>query len=55
MRIDRRYLLRLWRDGQSEEAWRASLKDVSTGQETHFKSLDVLVKHLHNSLEAMPN
>ena len=55
MREDKRYLLRLWRDGQSHEAWRASLRNVATGQEAQFKNLELLIKHLFETLESRPN
>jgi hypothetical protein len=40
------YLLRLWRDGPRVEDWRASLKDISSKEVTHFASLEVLASYL---------
>ena len=39
--IHRMYVLRLWRDGP-RSPWRASVKPVSTGKETHFANLENL-------------
>ena len=36
------YLLRLWREGQTSESWRASLQNAATGQRLHFASLEDL-------------
>jgi len=40
------YLLRLWREGQTGESWRASLQSATTGQSLHFASLDDLYRFL---------
>lgn len=38
----RSYLLRLWREEQAGEPWRASLQSVATGERQGFASLDGL-------------
>ncbi len=41
------YLLRLWQGGdQEEQAWRASLESVGTGERRAFTSLDDLFNFL---------
>jgi hypothetical protein len=40
------YTLRLWRDGERPEDWRASLKDLSTKEERRFGSLEALSQFL---------
>jgi hypothetical protein len=40
------YLVRLWRDS-AQEPWRASAKQVGTGREYHFASLEKLFLFLH--------
>jgi hypothetical protein len=47
--FDKRYLLRVWKDGKGEDAWRASLKDLraTEGQEPQvFKSLTDLLSFI---------
>jgi hypothetical protein len=43
---DRLYLLRLWQDADSEDAWRARLEDLHSREVHHFGSLDALACHL---------
>ena len=43
---DRLYLLRLWQDADSEDAWRARLEDLHSREVRHFGSLDALTRHL---------
>lgn len=38
----RSYLLRLWREKQAGEPWRASLQSAATGERQGFASLDGL-------------
>jgi|GEM_PF-1184607 hypothetical protein len=40
------YLLRLWREGQADEPWRASLQSAATGQRMNFASLEDLFNFL---------
>ena len=41
------FLLRLWRvDGDGEPAWRASLQDAISGEETGFPDLAALFDYL---------
>lgn len=42
----RAYLVRLWRDGP-QQPWRATVKQVSDGQELHFSSPEKLLLFLH--------
>jgi hypothetical protein len=42
------YLLRLWRDSESESAWRASLESPQTGERRGFASLDDLFSFLQD-------
>jgi hypothetical protein len=46
---DRLYLLRLWQDADSEDAWRARLEDLHSREVRHFSSLDALTRHLLRS------
>lgn len=47
MRVtDRRFLLRVWRDARREDAWRATLQDLRSGEVRHFRDLAGLVRHL---------
>ena len=48
MRQEALYTLRLWRDGERAEDWRASLKDLSTKEEQKFPSLEALCTHLRS-------
>jgi hypothetical protein len=41
------YLLRLWREGEEREGWRASLHDSHTGERVGFASVDELFGYLH--------
>lgn len=45
--IHRLYVLRLWREGASAP-WRASVKQASTGKETHFANLESLCVYLQS-------
>lgn len=45
------YLLRLWRVGEGERAvWRASLRDVRTGERVGFPGLDEALAYLQAQL-----
>jgi len=46
---DNRYLLRVWRDGQADRAWRATLRDVRDGSVRSFLGLDELVDFLETA------
>lgn len=47
MRVtDRRFVLRVWRDARRDDAWRASLHDLRSGEVRHFRDLPSLVRHL---------
>lgn len=47
------YLLRLWREGQAGESWRASLQSAATGQRLNFASLDDLFRFLQRQTGAL--
>jgi len=48
------YLLRLWRvDGDGEPAWRASLQDAISGEETGFPDLAALFEYLRQRTGAL--
>lgn len=40
--FDASYLLRVWRDGRGEDAWRASLKDLRSQETLTFQDLQTL-------------
>ncbi len=40
------YLLRLWREGEGGQAWRASLESVASGEQRGFPGLDALFAYL---------
>jgi len=40
--VYRSYLLRLWQGG-AQAPWRASIQEVSTGEITHFASIEALL------------
>jgi len=42
----RSYLLRLWRAGEGENGWQASLESIHTGKRRGFADLDALVAYL---------
>jgi hypothetical protein len=46
------YLLRLWREGQAGESWRASLQSAATGQRMNFASLEDLFNFLQRQTGA---
>lgn len=46
MREEVLYSLRLWRDGNATDDWRASLKDMRTQEVEHFADLRALAAHL---------
>ena len=43
------YLLRLWRESEEQEVWRASLEAPQTGERTGFASLEALLVFLGQS------
>jgi len=43
---DSSYVLRVWKDGKGEAAWRASLKTLNAPEQKLFKSLDDLLAFL---------
>lgn len=55
---DNRYLLRVWRAQDEDQAWRATLRDVRDGNLRTFTDLNELVEYLkappHESGEAEP-
>jgi len=51
----RSYLLRLWREGQTADAWRASLQSVITGERRGFASLDALLDFLRDQIADAQN
>lgn len=42
MREEKLFVLKVWRDGRSDEAWRASLKDLRNQDTELFDSLERL-------------
>jgi len=46
MRTENFYVLRLWRDNDSPEAWRYSLKNVRTNEQVFFATLEALCTHI---------
>jgi hypothetical protein len=46
----RSYLIRLWQDGENAP-WRASAKDVVTGQQHLFVSPEQLFSYLHKQTQ----
>jgi hypothetical protein len=40
------FLLRLWREKDDGEQWRASLEDVATGEQLGFANLAALLRYL---------
>lgn len=42
----RSYLLRLWREDQASEPWRASLQSAATGERQGFANLDTLFDYI---------
>ncbi len=51
----RSYLLRLWREGQAGEPWRASLQSAVTGERQGFASLDDLFGFIRSQVEPTPD
>lgn len=51
----RSYLLRLWREGQAGEPWRASLQSAVSGERQGFASLDDLFGYIRSQVEAAPD
>lgn len=45
------YLLRLWRDSERADGWRASLHDPGTGERLGFGSVEELFTYLHRQIE----
>lgn len=48
----RSYLLRMWQEGQTEDAWRASLQSAATGERQGFASLDGLFDFIRREAAA---
>jgi hypothetical protein len=48
------YLLRLWREGEGGEGWRASLHDPRSGERLGFGSVEELFAFLEGQMEAAP-
>ena len=48
------YLLRLWREGEEIESWRASLESSHTGERKGFASLEELFDFLRGQIEGLP-
>ena len=40
------YLLRFWKDGEGDSAWRASLTDVRSRETCYFGTITSLIEHL---------
>jgi len=50
------YLLRLWRENdQNKRVWRSSLKDVRSGEQIVFTSLEALFAFLRQQVDVMPD
>lgn len=49
----RSYLLRLWQDG-AHAPWRASLREVTTGQITHFATVEALLAFIAAQTGTVP-
>jgi len=43
---DNRYILRLWWDGERDDQWRASLRDIEGEDVINFASVEQLVTYL---------
>ncbi len=43
---DNRYILRLWWDGERDDQWRASLRDIDSEDVINFASVEQLVVYL---------
>ena len=50
--IYRSYLLRMWQEGQTGDAWRASLQSAATGERQGFASLDSLFDFIRQEAAA---
>jgi hypothetical protein len=50
MRKERLYLLRVWSDGEKQDAWRASLENLRTKELVKFKNLDELQVFLNEHM-----
>lgn len=48
MRQESLYVLRLWRDGDHSDAWRASLEDLRSKEKTQFSSFADLCRFLED-------
>lgn len=46
MRQESLYVLRLWRDGESPDAWRYSLRNVRTHEQVSFATLKALCDYI---------
>jgi len=49
------YLLRLWRDSDLENVWRASVESPHTGESRGFARLDDLFGFLRQQTELLPD
>ncbi|MBT3337570.1 MAG: hypothetical protein HN855_13330 [Anaerolineae bacterium] len=49
------FILRFWRENNSQENWRGQIQHVSSGQITHIQKLDELIEYLNEYLEEMPS
>ncbi|MGD8969527.1 MAG: hypothetical protein PVI07_18635 [Anaerolineae bacterium] len=49
------YLLRLWRDSDVENVWRASLESAGTGERWGFTGLDDLLGFLQERTRTLPD
>lgn len=49
------YLLRLWRDSETENVWRASLECARTGERWGFAGLDDLLGFLRQRVDLSPD
>jgi len=49
------YLLRLWRDSDTENVWRVSLECAHTGERWGFPGLDDLLGFLRQQTDLLPD
>jgi hypothetical protein len=48
--FDASYVLRVWKDGKGQDAWRASLKNLKSQETELFRNLSDLAIHLKGQL-----
>ena len=56
--IDRVFVLRFWIERESgpgsERIWRAKVRDVASGRETHFNGVDATLEHVRKEMTFDP-